>query len=150
MRGQSAGAAMRGIQQGQQGIQRGFAGDQQMLMQQEQQAAQALLAQMLQQQQGQDIGQAQGMAGVTNQTNALDDAMRQFYTGAGAGLSAEQGQIEAERNAAKHGFDLETQAITDRMMGRGAQAAATGLATLSNMDWRSESQRKIDDAFNNG
>ena len=62
MRGQSAGAAARSTMAGQQGIQRGYAGDQQMLQAQEQQAAQAMLAQLLAQQQGQDITQATDMA----------------------------------------------------------------------------------------
>lgn len=86
MRGQSAGAAMRGIQAGQQGISRTQAGDSQMLQLQEQQAAQAMLAQLLTQQHGQDITQATGMASGVNQGNAMNEAMRQFYT---------QGQLEA-------------------------------------------------------
>lgn len=147
MRGQGAGAAMRGIQQGQAGIQRGFAGDQQMLMLQEQQAAQALLAQMLQQQQGQDIAQATGMAGTTNQANALNEAMKQFYAQMGSGLNIEQGQIGAERNAAQYGFDLATQELGNRLLNQGAQAAAGAAGTVAGMDWRSESQKKIDDAF---
>ena len=62
MRGQSAGAAMRSIQAGQQGISRGQAGEEQMLKLQEQQAAQAMLAQLLAQQQGLDIQGAQNAA----------------------------------------------------------------------------------------
>lgn len=130
MRGQGAGAAMRGIQQGQQGIQRGFAGDQQMLMLQEQQAAQALLAQMLQQQQGQDIAQAGGMAQGALGSQGLDDAMRQFYFGSGIATDVANQQIQGERGRATLGFDLAGRDIQDRLnqqlmqMGAGAAGAA--------------------------
>lgn len=152
MRGQSAGAAMRGIQQGQQGINRTLAGDQQMLQLKEQQAAQAMLAQLLAQQHGQDITQATGMAGGVNQANAMNDAMSQFYAQQGSGLNMEQGQIGAERNAAQMGFDLEGQNTTNRLLRQGAQAGATALGTYGSMGGgqKQGSQQIIDDAFNNG
>jgi hypothetical protein len=150
MRGQSAGAAQRGIQAGQQGIQRGFAGDQQMLQVQEQQAAQAMLAQLLAQQQGQDISQATGMAQGVNQGNAMNEAMRQFYAQQGSGLNMEQGQIGAERAAAQRGFDLEGTNTTNRLLRQGAGAVAGVAGTVGGMDWRSKSERDIDNAFDGG
>lgn len=150
MRGQSAGAARRGIQAGQQGIQRGYAGDQQMLMAQEQQAAQAMLAQLLAQQQGQDINQAQGMAQGQLQGSALDEAMRQFYASQGSRFNVEQGQLQGEHNRAQLGFDLESADVTNRLLQQGARGAGTALSTWQGMDNRSDSQKKIDDAFNGG
>lgn len=132
MRGQGAGAAMRGIQQGQQGIQRGFAGDQQMLMLQEQQAAQALLAQMLQQQQGQDIGQAGAMSNTTLGSQGLDDAMRQFYAGGALGMDLAATERENAIARAKLGFQDANTALTQQLFNAGAQGAATGVATASN------------------
>lgn len=132
MRGQGAGAAMRGIQQGQAGIQRGFAGDQQMLMLQEQQAAQALLAQMLQQQQGQDIGQAGAMSNTTLGSQGLDDAMRQFYVGGALGMDLAATERENAIERAKLGFQDANTALTQQLLNMGAQGAATGVATASN------------------
>lgn len=146
MRGQSAGAAMRGVQAGQQGIQRGLAGDQQMLQLQEQQAAQQMLAQLLAQQQGQDITQAQGTANAALGAQSLDEAMRQFYAQQGSRYNVEQGQIQGERGRAQLGFDLEGADITNRLIRQGVNAAATGLATWAGQP--KSSQQTIDDAFN--
>lgn len=71
MRGQSAGAAMRGIRAGQQGIQRGLAGEEQMLKVQEQEAARSMLAQMLAQQHEQDMQSAGTSANTTLGNTAL-------------------------------------------------------------------------------
>lgn len=129
MRGQSAGAARRGIQQGQQGIQRGMAGDQQMLMAQEQQAAQAMLAQLLAQQQGQDINQATAMGQGQLATYGMDDAMRQFYMGG----SLQQDLAATERqNAiarAKLGYNDAQTALTQGLVNSGINAGATAVAT---------------------
>lgn len=147
MRGQDAGAAMRGIQAGQQGIQRGFAGDQQQLQLQEQLAAQQMLAQVLSQQQGQDINQAQGMAQGINQGNAMDEAMRQFYTqgrlesGLGRENRVAQGNRAALGIAQGYG-DLAQTGIN------GAVGAGAGLlGTLGTMGNKKSSQQTIDDAF---
>lgn len=151
MRGQSAGAAQRGIQQGQQQIQRGLPGDQQMLMLQEQQAAQSMLAQLLAQQQQQDIAQAQGMANTGLSAQQLDEALRQFYAQQGLGFDIEQGQIGAERNAGKLGFDLQGKDITNRFINQGIQAGGTALATGATAYGQPRSsQQIIDDAFNGG
>ena len=130
MRGQSAGAAMRGIQSGQQGIQRGLAGDQQMLQVQEQQAAQQQLAQMLSQQQGQDITQATGMAQGVNQGNAMNEAMRQFYTQGGleAGLAREN--LNAVNNRASLGVD---QQYGDLAMAGAKNAVNAGAGLLQGL-----------------
>lgn len=151
MRGQSAGAAMRGVQAGQQGIQRGLAGDQQMLQLQEQQAAQAMLAQLLAQQQGQDITQAQGMASGVNQGNAANEAMRQFYTEGQltAGLNRE-GRTRDERLARlgiNQGYGDLAQAGATNLTNAGAGLLGSFATTGGG---KKTSQQTIDDAFNNG
>ncbi len=151
MRGQGAGAAQRGIRAGQAGINRGLAGDQQMLQLQEQQAAQAMLAQLLAQQQGQDITQAQGMAQGANQAAAMEEAMRQFYAQQGSGLNMEQGQIASERNNAQMGFDLAGRNTTNRLLRQGVQAGAATIGTIGSVSGQNRnSQQIIDDAFENG
>lgn len=152
MRGQSAGAAMRGVQAGQQGIQRGLAGDQQMLQLQEQQAAQQMLAQLLAQQQGQDISQAQGTANAALGGNEMNQAIQQFYSqqGLNAGLNREQ--TNWDRIVAQYGFDLESQNIAKSLIDQGVQTAGT-LAGTAGRVWGSNpqprtSQQTIDDAFN--
>jgi hypothetical protein len=149
MRGQSAGAAMRGIQQGQQGIQRGLAGDQQMLQLQEQQAAQQMLAQLLAQQQGQDITQATGMAQGVNQGNAMNEEMAQFYAQSGldAGLNRENRDRDARLAALginQQYTDL-AQSNATNLMNAGAGLMST-FATQGNGAPRS-TQKTIDDAF---
>lgn len=135
MRGQSAGAAMRGISAGQQGIQRGYAGDQQLLQIQEQQAAQAMLAQLLAQQHGQDISQAQGMAQGALGAQGLDDNMRQFYTQSGIGADVAANQIAQERARAKLGFDLESQNLNNILNQRLVGMAQGATGTLASMPW---------------
>ena len=129
MRGQSAGAAMRGVQAGQQGIQRGYAGDQQMLQAQEQQAAQAMLAQLLAQQHGQDITQATDMATGKLQHQSMIDKYRQAMMGAGleAGTNAQANALHL--GLASQGLDLEsskqTQDFYNKLISGGAAAAAS-------------------------
>lgn len=134
MRGQSAGAAMRGIQQGQGDIQRGFAGDQQMLKLQEQQAAQAMLAQMLAQQQGQDITQAQGMAQGTLGSQGLDDALKQFYLGGALNMDLQGTERDNQVARARMGFQDQMTALTQQMLKSGTAAGAGALGTLGTMD----------------
>ena len=148
MRGQSAGAAQRGISAGQEGIQRGFAGDAQMLELQQQQAAQAMLAQLLQQQQGQDIGQAQAMASGQLQGDALNQAMQEFYANSGLGFDTERGQIAHERNLAVLGIDTANRDINKNLLKTGGQALATGAATYANTNKKkTSSQDEIDAAY---
>jgi hypothetical protein len=150
MRGQSAGAAMRSVQAGQQGIQRGLAGDQQMLQAQEQQAAQAMLAQLLAQQQGQDITQATGMAQGVNQGGALNEAMKQFYAQQGLELGLGREQRDKERQLTSLGLDQGYANLTKVAADRVVQAGAGlfgNLATSGGSGPRS-SQQTIDDAFN--
>lgn len=149
MRGQSAGAGMRGIQAGQQGIQRGLAGDQQMLQVQEQQAAQAMLAQLLAQQQGQDITQATGMAQGVNQGNAMNEQMSQFYAQSGldAGLNRENRDRDGRLAALgiNQGYGNLAQTATNNLVNAGAGLFG-GLAT-GGADAPKSSQKVIDDAF---
>lgn len=151
MRGQSAGAAMRGIQAGQQGIQRSLPGDQQMLMLQEQQAAQAMLAQLLAQQQGQDISQAQGMANTQLQGQQLDEAIRQFYASQGLNAGLAREQTADERRRAQMGLDLEAGRLLQQGINSGVQAGAAALGTAGQF-WGGggprTDQQIIDDAFN--
>ena len=58
-----------------------FPGDQQMLQLQEQQAAQAMLAQLLQQQHQQDIGQATAMAGTRSATGVSSRGLPKGFMG---------------------------------------------------------------------
>lgn len=149
MRGQSAGAAQRSIAAGQQGIQRGYAGDSQMLQLQEQQAAQAMLAQLLSQQQGQDITQAQGMANAQLQGDALNEAMKQFYAQQGANYDVNRGQTSGAFQSAQAGFGLERGNILSGLLNRGVQGVATGVSTWGQMGGAPKSsQQTIDDAFN--
>lgn len=131
MRGQSAGAAMRGVQQGQQGIQRGLAGDQQMLKLQEQQAAQALLAQMLAQQHQQDIMQAQGSAQGALGAQGLNQGMQQFYTSGLIGQMLGNYQYGADMGRANLGFDLESQSVLDQNRRDALNALATAGTTAA-------------------
>lgn len=157
--GQSAlGSATRGtggaagLRQGIMGggnVQRGYAGDSAMLMNQEQTAAQALLAQQLAAQRQADMAQAQGAANNVLGNQGLDNAMRQFYEGQGLQYGLEQTQLGADRGRARLGFDLEAADTANRMLNRGVQAGATALATASK-GWGKpkSSQQAIDDAFN--
>jgi hypothetical protein len=129
MRGQNAGAAMRSVQAGQQGINRGLAGDQQMLQLQEQQAAQAMLAQMLAQQHGQDNTQANYMAQGALGSQGLSDAMRQFYLGGGVGMDLAATERQNQIGRAEAGFNDANSALTNQLVNAGVNAAATGLAT---------------------
>ena len=133
MRGQSAGAAMRGIQAGQQGIQRGYAGDQKMLMLQEQQAAQAMLAQLLAQQQGQDISQAQGLANNALGNSQLSDAAKQFYLGMAGDMDMAATERSNQIARAQLGFTDQQNAITQGLLRSMGNAASTGLATYGSM-----------------
>jgi len=151
MRGQSAGAAMRGVQAGQQGIQRGLAGDQQMLQVQEQQAAQQMLAQMLAQQQGQDITQATGMAQGINQGNGLNQDMQNFYTQNGLQTSLAREQRGREARLGSMGVDQAYADLATQAANQATQAVAgiTGTFATFGNDNRTGPQ-KIDDAFNGG
>lgn len=131
MRGQSAGAAQRGIQQGQQQIQRGLPGDQQMLMLQEQQAAQSMLAQLLAQQQQQDIAQAQGAANTALGSQGIYDQLRDFYLSGMLGADTAATERGNAIGRAQLGFDEGTANLNTQLMQGGANAFGTGLATAS-------------------
>ena len=132
MRGQSAGAAMRSIGQGQQDIARGLPGDQQMLQLQEQQAAQSMLAQMLQQQQ-QDIAQAQGMAGNTLGNRALEDQMKGFYLNGMLGQDVGASDRAAEIARARLGFNDQMRGLYTQLANNGVNGFTTGLSTWAGM-----------------
>lgn len=152
IRGQSAGAAQRGIMQGQQGLQRGFAGDQQMLKLQEQQAAQQMMAQLLAQQQGQDVAQAGTMARGANTLSGLNQDMRQFYDQAGLAAALEREQREAERRRAamniSNGYKDLTAGISTQAINAGGTALSTLTSLIPSGNSKPTSQQTIDDAFN--
>ena len=114
IRGTGGGAGARAGLLGQGNVQRGYAGDQQMLMLKEQQSAQALLAQQLAQQRAQDLMQAQGGASNVMGNQALDNAMQQFYaSGANQGnINRAQGMV-SDRSTAL-GLNLNATDIADR------------------------------------
>lgn len=140
MRGQSAGAAQRGIQQGQQQIQRALPGDQQMLMLQEQQAAQAMLAQLLAQQQGQDISQAQGMANTSLGNSAVGDAAKQFYLGLAGDMDLTSTERSNQLARAQMGFMDEQNALTQGLIRRGVNALGTGAGVVGSWGGGAPSQ----------
>lgn len=153
MRGQSHGAALRGVQQGQQGIQRGLAGDQQMLMLQEQQAAQAQLAQQLAQQQALDASQAGATADGANKNTALsNDATSAYARGRLSAALGREGRARDSKLSSlgiSTGFNNAYKDLVDQSISAATSAAATGLSTLGSFGSKPESsQSKIDKAFN--
>lgn len=129
MRGQSAGAAQRGIAAGQAGVARELPGQSQMLQLQEQQAAQAMLAQLLQQQRQQDIAQAQGMAqNSLSGQSALDNYYRQLFGGA-LDVGAQTQQNALGQGLAQSGFDLASQQQQQGFYRDLINGAATATAT---------------------
>jgi hypothetical protein len=129
LRGTGGGAGLRAGAQGAGNVQRGYAGDQQILMTQEKQAAQAQLAAQLAQMRGQDAMQAQGAASNAMGNQSLNDAMQQFYVGGGIGADVASTQTAADRARATMGFDLEGKDIESQLLNRFGGAAATAGAT---------------------
>jgi len=133
IRGTGGGAGLRAGAMGAADVQRGLAGEQQMLKLQEQQAAQAMLAQLMAQQHAQDVGLAGSMAQGALAGQGLNQDMERFY---GSGLTEQmlggyQRAFDLER--ARAGYDLEARDTEARNMARLAQAGATGAAALSRM-----------------
>jgi hypothetical protein len=108
-----------------------------MLQLQEQQAAQAMLAQMLAQQQGQDITQAQGMAQGTLGSQGMDDAMRQFYLGGGVGQDLASTQRDNDAARAAMGYQDQQSALTNQLFNAGVGAGAGALGTIGTMGSKS-------------
>lgn len=127
MRGTGGGAGLRAGLTGAGNVQRGFAGDSAMLMQQEKEAAQALLAQQLAAQRQQDAQQAAMMAQNSQQNQSLENAMSQFYTGGGIQAGIAGAQTAADRARAQAGLDLEAQDMQTAANSRWLQAGATGV-----------------------
>ena len=130
-RGTGGAAGLRAGAMGAGNVQRGYVGDQQMLLQQEKLSAQALLAQQLAQQRGQDAMQAGDMAATAQGNQSLNDAMARFYTG--GGIQGAQGgfQTAADLASAQAGLDLEAsdaQAASNQQI---MQAGAAGFGALS-------------------
>lgn len=130
-----AGAGMRYARQAQGQI--GAQGDMaaQVLKLQEQQAAQALLAQMYQQQQGQDVTQANDLAQTALRSQGLMD---QYYQGLGS--LAQQGavgqqQFNIDSALAQLGLNAQAGQIAQGWMNAGMGAAGGAAGTLMNMPW---------------
>ena len=137
MRGQSAGAAMRSIQAGQQGISRGQTGEEQMLKLQEQEAARAMLAQLLAQQQGLDIRQA----GIGSDYRLGDASLSDI--GLRGGLSDTFAQMMNQSNYDITGRNIRSGLAADDAQRRGQQiqqgidTGAGALATLASV-WKKQ------------
>jgi hypothetical protein len=104
---------------------------------QEQQAAQAMLAQMLAQQQGQDITQANDQSQMALRGQALQDAHNQFMMGQGAAQELGATQLQHDTNLMQAGYDLESDDISKDWFNKGMGAGAGAIGTLSNFDWNS-------------
>lgn len=130
MRGQSAGAAMRGIQQGQGQLQAGLAGDQQMLKLREQQAAQQMLAGLYAQQHAQDVTQTGDMANGQLAGNELNQAMQQFYSGMDAQGLLNNYQYGSDFARASMGLDLNASQLAQQQAQQNMQMVGTAADAL--------------------
>lgn len=142
IRGTGGGAGLRAGTMGAADVQRGLAGEQQMLKLQEQQAAQAMLAQLMAQQHAQDVGLAGSMAQGALAGQGLNQEMERFY---GSGLTGQMlsgYQSRADMERAKLGFDLDAQDLESRRAAQYAQAAATAAAAYSNYGNRQKSKQQ--------
>lgn len=144
IRGVGGGAGLRGGLTAAADVQRGFAGQREMLKLQEQQAAQAMLAQLLAQQNMQDVDLAGNLASADLNNRRLNQEMEQFYTQGYLGALGSNYQRNFDAERAKLGLDLEAQAAEARRNTQIAQGAATGLATLGSM-LEKEDKKKGDD-----
>jgi hypothetical protein len=149
LHGTGGGAGLRAGVLGAGNVQRNYAGDQQILMTQEQQAAQALLAQQLAAQRGQDAQQAQGVATNTLGNQALTNAMNQFYSTQGLQSGLNREQTSFDRIRTNLGLDLENANFANRVSGMGVQALGTAGATAASFAGgkKKTSQQAADDAF---
>lgn len=134
MRGQSAGAAMRSIRAGQQGIQRAGAGEAQMLKLQEQEAARQMLAQLLAQQQGLDIQGAQNSAAMGLGQTELGMNREMF----GATQALNNAIAETDRmnqiGRARAGFSEAEKNLLRGYTQAGMSAVASGAGAYANMN----------------
>lgn len=129
IRGVGGGAGLRAGVTGAADVQRGLAGEQQMLKLQEQQAAQAMLAQLMAQQHAQDVGLAGAMAQGDLQGQGLNQEMERFY---GSGLTQNilsNYQRESDLARAKLGFDLGARDLADRQRNQLAQMGGAAIGT---------------------
>ncbi len=117
---------------------------------QEQQSSQQLLAQMLAQQQGQDIASAQGQADHTLKGRALEDAWNQFMAEQQMRAGIDREQIQSDTTRANYGLDLENVNLWSGLPKKVSQAAGTGIevARRAYDQPPKSSQQEIDDAFN--
>lgn len=131
IRGAGGGAGLRAGATGAADVQRGLAGEQQMLKLQEQQAAQAMLAQLMAQQHAQDVGLAGSMAQGALSGQELNQQMEQFYGSGLTGNMLSNYQRESDLARARLGFDLGARDLADRqrnqMLQMGGAAIGTGI-----------------------
>lgn len=133
------GGDMRAAQRGAGQVASQLAGQQNVLKLQEQQAAQALLSQMLAQQQAQDITLAGDQSQYDLRGRALEDAFNQFMLGQGASRELGLTQLQHDRNLMQAGLDLDSNSITKDWIDKGMQSGATALSTLGQMNWGNSS-----------
>lgn len=131
IRGTGGGAGLRAGMLGAADTQRGLVGQQEMLKLQEQQAAQAMLAQLLAQQQAQDVGLAGSMASGSLANQQLNQEMERFYGGLAQAGDIYAYQRAADLERAQAGYDLEARDAEARNAARLAQAGATAAGAIS-------------------
>lgn len=161
IRGAGGGAGLRAGSMGAGNVERGLAGQQQMLKTQEQQQAQSALAALYAQMRGMDQSQAQAGANVALQNQSLlnDWLYGREQQSAQGGMQNEQQQAEAIR--ALLGIQQNYTDWANQMAAKGIQAGATLFGTLSQSGGSGSeagdspygpgyAQSSIDDAFNGG
>lgn len=131
-RGAGGGAGVRQGMQGAGSLQRGYAGDSAMLLNQEQTAAQSMLAQQLAAVRQTDAAQAQGVATNSMGNTSLQDAMDQFYNSQGLGMGLAEAQRGVDIARANAGITDAQRALDKEGRDAAMQAAGTtaGVASL--------------------
>ena len=147
-RNSGAGATMRNIATQQAGMSAQQAGDAAVLQRQQELAAQQAMQQLYGQMSAQDAAQARGMSDAELAATGLNDAMAQFYLGAGIGTDISNQQLQGDLGRASLGFDLESRDINDRLyqqlMQMGGSAAATASSIYGSQSPSSSGYRQVD------
>lgn len=148
IRGTGGGAGLRAGAMGAADVQRGLAGEQQMLKLQEQQAAQAMLAQLMAQQHAQDVGLAGSMAQGALAGQGLNQAAERFYTSGLFGNLAGDYQRGMDYESAAVGQNLAAKdaeaRFRNQMVGAGAGAAGAAEKAFGSSFKPSETYRQVD------
>lgn len=146
IRGSGGGAGLRSGFTGAASSQRGLAGQSDMLRLQEQQAAQAMLAQLLAQQQAQDVGLAGSMASGALTNQQLNQDMERFYSQGMLGNTVGDYQRAFNYEQALLGQslqarDAETQFRNRLLEGAGTAAGTAGSAFVRDSRKKAEASK---------